>query len=177
MRLFVALDFNPLREYLKELQDQVPKEAARIRFPTEFHLTLKYLGDIEGHKIEHLQTALRGIRFTPMTCALDGLGVFKDWERINVAWVGVKDMGAIEALQKQVEGFLSPWVPKSDKFHSHVTLVRVKNVKDKPALVTGLKEIFVEPRILTLHTFHLIASELTPEGPKYKIIERFKLRN
>ncbi|MFQ5621644.1 MAG: RNA 2',3'-cyclic phosphodiesterase [Candidatus Nanoarchaeia archaeon] len=173
MRLFVALDFSPLKEYFEELQAQIPKDAARLRFPKEFHLTLKFLGDIEGHKIEHIQTALHGIRFKPMTCALSEVGVFKDWERITVAWVGLKDNGSIKQLQEQVDGFLSPWLPKSDRFHAHITLARVKNVKDKPKLVEALKKLFVEPRIITIHTFHLIASELTPEGPKYEIIETY----
>ena len=47
MRCFIAIDLE--NDYFKELQNQI--KDVKGTFPISFHLTLKFLGEVEENKI------------------------------------------------------------------------------------------------------------------------------
>ena len=63
---------------------------------------------------------------------------------------------------------------KDTRFHPHVTLARVKFVKDKQDFIKSLKEIKIEKKSFEITEFKLIKSTLTGEGPIYEDLAVFQ---
>jgi len=58
---------------------------------------------------------------------------------------------------------------------SHLTIARVKKVKDKKLFLDELKKIKVQNLKFNVDKFYLISSNLRPEGPKYSILGEYGL--
>lgn len=173
MRLFIAI----------ALPDEVVSELARLqkelgmpglRPAQEFHLTLKFLGEVPETRLEKIRMALRGIRFSPFEGYLSEIGVFPNPNSVRVIWVGVRsDMAG--NLQKEIDLSLEQLgFPREKDYKPHLTLHRVSFIKDKQALGSRLAAAKVNPLRFIVEDFRLIESKLTPSGPIYKTIEIFR---
>jgi RNA 2',3'-cyclic 3'-phosphodiesterase len=190
MRLFIAMRLNEqLESHVKELQTKLRQEAAaknaKLSYPKEFHITLKFLG--ETTKSEKIIAALKKVRFKPFDFCIKGIGFFPDEKRPRVVWAGIEPGQPLYELQQQIDKVLAAeGFEKDSKFHPHITLGRVK-FAGKDAF-SGLKEKFAakeedskegkksaENICIKAEQFDLIRSELRPEGPLYTIVEYFKL--
>jgi 2'-5' RNA ligase len=58
---------------------------------------------------------------------------------------------------------------------SHLTVARVKKINDKKLFLEELKKINISKMNFEVNEFCLTESELTKEGPKYRVIEKFYL--
>jgi len=169
MRLFIAIDFNELKEYLSGLQSKIDKSLAKLKEVTTFHLTFKFLGEVPEDKVELIKEKLKEIQFKPFSLTLDKIGVFPSESYIKVIWIGVTPHDQVIKLQKNIENSLKEFNFKKDnKFHPHLTLARVKFVKDKDRFVKNLKEIKIEEKNIEVTDFRLVKSTLKPEGPIYE---------
>jgi len=175
MRLFVALDFDELKDYFIGLQEQLPKDA-KLTLTKTYHLTLKFLGEIPENNIEKVKEQLKKIEFEKFSVNLENIGVFPNENYMRVAWIGINPKEKVIELQKSIEDSLIEFNFKKDfKFHPHITLARVKFVKNKPNFVDSLKKIKVDKnKKLMVKNFKLIKSALTPEGPVYEDLEIFE---
>lgn len=164
MRGFIAIDVpSQISDKLRELQRRF-ENLGSITFPKVFHLTLKFLGEISETQTEEIKISLRKVKFKPFDLELTEIGSFPSDNRINVLWVGVKPAGRVIELQQEIENNLNGFA-KDLRFHPHLTIGRVKFVKDRG----GIKRL-LNTRIegkFRAENFKLIKSELMPEGPKY----------
>jgi 2'-5' RNA ligase len=175
MRLFIAFDVSEeVKNYLSGLQKLLPEDA-KLNFVKEFHLTLKFLGDVDDSKVDHIKAMLSNADFTQFTAKTSELGVFPDEKVIRVVWVGLEPKDTINAFQKEIESALIDMFSKDNRFHPHLTLARVKSVKDKKDFIEKLKKIPVKELEFSVSSFKLIKSELTPEGPVYEDVVEFSL--
>lgn len=166
MRLFIAINFED-KEYFKQIQDQMPTGIAELNLTKTYHLTLKFLGEVEDSKINPVKEKLQAIKIKPFSATLGKIGIFPSENYIRVVWVGFKENKEIINLQQQVELSLNDLFKEDKRFHPHITLARVKFVKDKENFVKKLKEIKTEEKTFEIKNFKLIKSILTPEGPIY----------
>jgi len=173
MRTFIAIDFHSLEGYFTGLQNQIPTELAKIKFTNKFHLTVKFLGEVPDSDIEKIKELLIEIKLKPFTVNLSEIGVFPNENYIKVVWVGFEDNIDIINLQQKIESKLQPMFKKEKRFHPHITLARVKFVKDKEKFVESLKEIKVEPKNFEVNSFKLVKSTLTSSGPIYEDLATF----
>jgi RNA 2',3'-cyclic 3'-phosphodiesterase len=130
IRAFIAIEIDPqlVREISAVVADLKPRIAG-IRWvsQTNFHLTLKFLGDIEENKItpiaQALELALRP--FPRFTINAKGLGVFPDPRRPRVLWVGLEGKKLLE-LASKIETALDPlgFLPEKRGFQPHLTVGR-----------------------------------------------------
>lgn len=173
MRLFIAVEFEELADYFTQLQQQIPE--AKATFPKKFHLTLKFLGEVEENKIEEIKEKLKQVKFSQFKLKLGSTGVFPSESFIRVVWVGLEDGESIKQLQQNIESSLEGMFKKDDKFHPHITLARIKFIDSdkKEEFVSKIKEIQVEPKEVNITKFKLIKSTLTGEGPVYEDLEEF----
>jgi 2'-5' RNA ligase len=172
MRTFIATSFDNLKEFFVELQNQLTGNA-KITFTKTFHLTYKFLGDVSDSKVKEIKSSLQKIKLEPFKVALNTLGVFPSENYIRVVWVGFEDNSKINELQKAIDNSLKDLFPKDKRFHPHITLGRVKFVKDKKAFIENLKRIKVEKKEFDILSFKLIKSTLTPQGPIYEDVAVF----
>jgi 2'-5' RNA ligase len=176
MRLFIALDFNELKEDLNKIQDSIDKSLAKLKEVSTFHLTLKFLGEVSEDKFDLIREKLKEIKRENFSLSLDKIGVFPTDSYIKVIWVGVSPSEGVIELQNKIELSLKEFNFKKDyKFHPHITLARVSFVKDKANFIKNLKEIRLEQKSLEVKDFRLVKSTLTPKGPVYEDLETFQL--
>ncbi len=168
MRLFIAVDFNELKDYFTELQKQLPE--AKSTLPKDFHLTLKFLGEVEDSRVEKIREALRKIKFKPFEAKVTNIGYFTP-DFLKVVFVDVDN--AISKLQSEIDTKLEAMFKKEANFHPHLTIARIKFVKDKKGYIEALNKIKTDEKKVKIDSFQLIKSTLAPEGPIYEVVEEF----
>ena len=177
MRLFIALDFNELKGNLNRIQNNIDKSLANLKETSAFHLTLKFLGEVQEDKINKIKERLNEIKFEKFSLTLSQIGVFPNENYIRVIWIGVNPKDRVIKLQENIENSLKEFDFKKDfEFHPHITLARVKFVKEKEKLVKNLKDIKIEEKTIEIKDFRLVKSTLKPEGPVYEDLEVFPLK-
>ena len=167
MRLFIAIDFNELRDYFVELQKLLPKNA-KLSLTKTFHLTLKFLGEVQPDNADRIVDTLKNIRFESFSVHLDSIGIFPTENYIRVVWVGLKPEEKILELQKNIDESLKELFKKEKDFKAHITLARVKYPENKKQFLEQLKKIKIERKKIEIKDFRLVKSTLTPKGPVYE---------
>lgn len=171
MRLFIAIDLDQ-EDYFKQIQGQIPE--ARATYPKMFHLTLKFLGEID--KKEEIIKALDKIKFKPFRLKTTKIGIFPSEDYIKVVWLGLEENNDLIRLQEDIEKALESFNFKKDhNFHPHITLARIKFIKQdqKKEFIDDLKQIKFAEKEFEVNEFKLIKSELTKQGPVYEDVEIF----
>ena len=90
MRLFSALELNTkvitnLTELVRRLR---PCGPIRWVHPQSMHVTLKYIGDWEVHRVDELVRALNRVKVpASLTVPLAGLGFFPNSRHPRIFWV------------------------------------------------------------------------------------------
>jgi 2'-5' RNA ligase len=137
--------------------------------PENLHLTLRFIGEVDGRDAEDIDAALSGIRFGRFSLTLAGVGEFGDERRLRSLWVGVEPNGMLERLQAKVEQAVqrAGQPPEKRKFKPHVTLARFKThpggrLEDYFAMRSLFRAPPFEVRALTL-----FSSYLSHEGAIY----------
>jgi RNA 2',3'-cyclic 3'-phosphodiesterase len=122
-RLFVAID---IPEELKPRLLALRTAALPARWvePEQFHLTLRFIGEVDEASGRAVDAALRGIDASRFTLRLKGLGHF----RRHVLWVGVQSCPPLMSLQTQIEDALRRAGLAGDegRYVPHVKLARLK---------------------------------------------------
>jgi 2'-5' RNA ligase len=172
MRLFIAFDVSEsVHTHILELQKKLA--GAKLTFTKNFHLTLKFLGEVTPEQADEIKKRLAKILFKPFTAQLGGTGVFPENGTPRVAWIGIEPHDIICDLQKNIDEALHGLFPKEKSFQPHITLARVKEVTDKN-FAENIKKLKVEPMTFEVNEFKLIESQLTSEGSVYKDVAVFK---
>lgn len=154
-------------------------ELANVKLVEEgnIHLTLKFLGEVDEKRLKEIIPVLGGVKFSGFGIKLKGIGVFPTPKFVRVVWVGVEDgFDEVTNIQKRVDVELEKLgFPKDEKFHPHATIARVKLLKSREAFSRFLEENRgVEFGSFKAESFDLMESRLSPVGPEYKVLERFK---
>ena len=175
MRLFIAFEVpEDITKSLLDVQKNIKFDGKATK-PKSFHLTLKFLGEVEESKVSNIIEELSKIKFNPFDASLSEIGAFPDKHRPRVVWVGLEPQDKIIEIQKQVESATEKLGFGQDKkFHPHLTLARIKFVKNKKELQDCIDNIKVPEASFKADSFKLIKSTLMPEGPVYEVLSGFK---
>lgn len=191
-RLFAAIAVSAsVREALhgeqRELKSRVPPGAVRWVPPEQFHLTLRFLGDVPSDLVASLVDSLAETcaHVPPFGLRVRGIGFFPGARSPRVIWAGVEsgDETLVE-FQRQVEEALSRHIVERpedlvrEKFLAHVTLGRFQ--KYRRHSTEGLRSlpesyntrVFGEWRV---HEAGLFRSELSPEGARHSLVASCRL--
>ena len=169
MRLFVALDMPwSVREQLAALSGSgIP--GARWVPPENFHLTLRFIGDIPGHVARDVDDALLALRAKGFFLTLTGMGTFAKGGISSALWVGVERTPALDHLRSKIETALQRCglEPERRKFQPHVTLARLDNpAEGKVAAFVQAHNLFRSAPIPVEH-FTLFSSLLCKDHAVY----------
>lgn len=179
MRAFIAIELpKDLKNKLHSFQNELKKQdILEGNWTKEYHLTLKFLGDINEDKLKEIEKVLADIssRTKKFSLEFKGLSGFPSTDYVRVLWLGV-GTGDEEALvlHEEIDDKLSSiGFGKEKRYENHITLCRVKKVSDK----TKLKEIFKNKNEFgkfEVSEIKLIKSYLTKKGPVYDVLKTFK---
>jgi 2'-5' RNA ligase len=169
MRLFVALDMPwSVREQLAALCGTgIP--GARWVPPENYHLTLRFIGDIPGHIARDVDDALLAIRARGFALTLTGMGTFAKGGISNALWVGVERTPSLDHLRNKIETALQRCglEPERRRFQPHVTLARLDNpAEGKVAAFVQAHNLFRTEPIPVEH-FTLFSSLLNKDHAVY----------
>jgi 2'-5' RNA ligase len=137
--------------------------------PGNFHLTLRFIGEVGEDVAADIDDALGRLRARGFTLQLAGTGVFGG-ERPRALWVGVERQPELVSLRDKIEQALIRigLDPEPRKFAPHVTLARLRDpALDMLAEFLAANAQFRAPPLPVEH-FSLIASFLTKAGSIYE---------
>ena len=131
MRLFVALDLpRSLRARLSWMAGGLP--GARWVAPENYHVTLRFIGELPGWRAEEVDGALASLRAPAFTLQLAGIGTHQKGSKVEALWAGVERSPALDHLQAKVETALQRAGLERERrrFAPHVTLARLDAVPE-----------------------------------------------
>ena len=134
VRCFVAIEIpQTIQALLKPVKTHLKSEIRKASWTKSgnFHLTLKFLGDVHSEGGAPLGEAVQNVADAqkPFSIIFGGIGAFPTLNRPRVIWVGVKH-GAetVTHLAKSLNRELKPLGFDIDnRFHPHLTLGRLRS--------------------------------------------------
>ena len=168
MRLFVALDLPfELRQRLADLS--VGLQGARWVPPENFHITLRFIGEMPSHKAEEIDLALAGLRARGFELTMAGVGTLEKGGRVSALWAGVERNPALEHLQGKIETALErAGLPRERRrFAPHVTLARLDNAAEPRLAAWVQAHNLFRCKPVRMEHFTLFSSRLGKEQSVY----------
>lgn len=175
-RLFTAVEIAPDAALsLSFLRGGLP--AARWIDPENYHLTLRFIGDVDARTADEIVAALDRIERQPFRIALRGLDAFGT-KKPHSIYAGVEPCAELDALQGEIDRRLRRLGLAADarKFVPHVTLARLRNPKaEDVARYLSARGDFRTPSF-PISRFALFSSKDSVGGGPYVLEEAFALR-
>jgi 2'-5' RNA ligase len=173
---------EPVRGQVEKAQTELRRAVRQARVTwtrrEQFHLTLKFLGNVEGGRVAGLVEAVRGAchGFAPLRLRAQGVGCFPELRSPRVVWLGVRDAGdALPRLQRAIElasaGFTAQ--EPEQRFSGHVTLGRIKSIGRPEAESLGSQARAMTERFFgewTADRVEIMRSELSSEAARHTIL-------
>lgn len=173
-RLFVALDLpESITARIESLCSGLP--SARWITPEQLHLTLCFIGEVDGAAFHDIREELSGVILEPFFMRLDGLGFFPPRGTPRVVWVGVEKNEQLQLLHQKIYTCLTRAGVKLEKrkFAPHITISRLKNTPaTKVARYLEQYGLFcTEP--FEVDNFRLYSSVLARQGAIHTIEQEY----
>ena len=175
IRCFVAIEIpRSIQGLLKPVQTRLQSEIRRASWtkPGNFHLTLKFLGDVRSEKIEVVSEAIQNVADaqTPFSIEFGGVGAFPNFTRPRVLWMGIKQEAlTVSDLAKSVNFALKRLgFPTDNRFHPHLTLARLRAPMNLEPLQNMLRQYdTIDGSVVNVSEITLMQSQLHPNGAIY----------
>ncbi len=176
IRLFVAIDLpEDLREHLAVMQAGLP--GAHWVDPDNFHVTLRFIGEVPDNRLEDIDELLAGITARPFDLSLAGVGSFARGREPTSLWIGLDRSEPLMALQSRIHKALTrAGFPSDEKrYLPHVTLARLHRAPapDLATFIAAHNLFRAEP--FRVDQFTLFSSQLTSAGSIYSAEAEYPL--
>ncbi len=139
MRTFIAIDLpDAIKDEIRDRQRRIqsalhPNHAHRLlrwTLPDKMHITLRFLGETSDEQRDRLAQPLRRIAAaqSPFQLQLSQIGVFPNWSRLRVLWIGLDgELESLQQMQQAVEAAAQEagFAAEGKSFSPHITLARI----------------------------------------------------
>jgi RNA 2',3'-cyclic 3'-phosphodiesterase len=182
-RLFIAIAIpDPIKQQIKVTQDQLHqcfnRDPVRWTKPDQFHLTLRFLGDVEAGSVEPLVHSLRTVcqSIHSLELRAHGVGFFPNARAPRVIWVGVQNSAErLVLLQQAVQQATLAFTREKpeERFSGHITLGRIKNPgREEAVLLASAAQRFSTTLFgeWTALEIHLMRSQLSSQGTEHAVL-------
>jgi 2'-5' RNA ligase len=174
-RLFAAIKIHPSPRYISlfnEITLSLRHERIKWVEPSNMHLTLKFFGETDEAKIPAICQALESAvaLSKPFTLKISNTGIFGSRYDPKVLWFGIENQNELEELARNIFTELAKygWEQDRQNFVPHLTIGRIKELKDKPLFQKNIsKYTSVEIQDENVTEIILYQSILRREGPLY----------
>jgi len=151
--------------------------GARWIDPKNYHITLRYIGDVDYQTANEVAGALE--RFTaaePLAIRLTHLGVFGG-NKPRALYAGLAANEALNRLQAAQERVLQQigLPPDGRKFVPHVSLARLRNTSARDIARFMAEAMWFEPFLFNVGRFVLYSSRDSVGGGPYLVEEAYDL--
>jgi 2'-5' RNA ligase len=186
MRLFTAIQLPPpTHAHLTTILDRLVahprlKQAASFTPPHNLHITLKFIGEVQGDIVPLLITSLRTLAIPSMPFNLSHFLVLPGQGPARVLAVNVtRDLNPITNLFHQIESACQPLGVSREarEYKPHVTLARFRRPNRMLTARTLIR--MIDPSLLpapsfTATSFTLFQSKLDPNGATHTPVATFE---
>jgi 2'-5' RNA ligase len=175
-RLFTALALpDEARAALSLLRGGL--KGARWIDPENYHVTLRFIGDVDDRTADEAADALARIRRAPVTVRLAGLDCFGNRRQPHAVFARVEPTPALMELQAEQERILQRvGLPaEGRRFVPHVTLARLKGATSADVASWLMLRGGFELPPFVARSFDLLSSRASVGGGPYLTEERYPL--
>ncbi len=179
MRLFVGLAVSEgVREALERLTLRLRAKDDGLRWstPEQWHVTLVFLGEVDDERRARLIEELARVRQPGLTLEMARLGVF---ERAGILYAEVEVTPELLRLYEAAAGAVRRVGLEVEErpYRAHITLARSRNREGRKT-IERLRRVAEQQRVSErweAAAFLLYESQLSPDGSRYVVRERFAL--
>lgn len=174
-RLFVGLrPPGVIRQQLLALMGGVP--CARWQSDDQLHVTLRFIGEVDGRTADDVAAALAAIRFPAVETALAGVGQFDTRGRPTALWAGLKPHDALAKLHRKVDQAVvrAGLPPEHRAYLPHITLARLNGGAGVADGFLARHAGLASPPF-AFPAFQLFESHLGREAARYTAVARYPL--
>jgi 2'-5' RNA ligase len=150
--------------------------GARWIDPANYHITLRFIGDIDDRTADDIAGELARIDRPRFDLSLKGLGAFGS-RKPHAVYAGVTPTPALKELQAEHERIIQRvgLEPERRKFTPHVTLARLRNPSESEvAAFLAMRGGFETPSF-AVGRFVLLSSRASKGGGPYLMEEAYPL--
>jgi 2'-5' RNA ligase len=173
-RLFVAL---PVSSKIEVQVAGLPRKGldAKWNHPSDLHITLRFIGDIDRAQIDEVADALEKVRRPVFHVEASGFGFFDNPHQV-VFWGGVGSGRKLNALVADINDAILPlgFEMPLRAYAPHITLARLKNRKGLDEYIkwhqSRLRDNW-EARSFSL----CLSGEVDGEGRRYRRLRSYTL--
>jgi len=177
-RLFVAVDIpDSLCTLLHAMGRGIP--GARPVGAEQIHLTMRFIGEVDGGMARDIKDALSEIQTPPFSLAIRGVGHFPPRRAPRVLWAGLVPSEELLLLRNRIERRLVACglEPEQRKFSPHITIARLK---DSPLKRVGeflAGNALFSSEAFPVDEFILYSSKLLKSGAAHTVESRYALQH
>jgi len=169
-RLFIAVDLpDTIKKNLEAMFFGIP--GARWVASDQIHLTVRFIGDVDGALFHDIKNVLEEISIQPFDLHMKGMGHFPQRGTPRVIWAGIERSEPLQLLRKKIDTALLKIrvEPEKRKFSPHITIARLKNPSQHKVgnFLAGNNMFSQEP--FKVEDFRLYSSVLTSKGAIHKV--------
>lgn len=183
-RLFTAFNLpEETIESIKPISRKLNEKYHGITWvrPEIMHITLHFLGDTNEEDEKKIIKILKANenKYPECNFRIDKIDFFPNEYKPRVIYLNCKQKNSFSAamLQKDLmDKFVNQGIRVDLKrWHSHIALGRIKIRAHHPIDKSRVNKLIKQPINFSINTYDLIESQLTPEGPVYTIVRKFKI--
>jgi len=174
-RLFVAVKIHPSLRYISlfnEITSSLRHERIKWVETLNTHLTLKFFGETDEAKIQSICQAMKAAsaELNPFTMKIANTGIFGSRYDPKVVWFGIEKNTKLDILAQNLFSELAKcgWEQDRQNFVPHLTIGRIKDLKDKTLfqqIISKYNVVDIQEEYVT--EIILYESILRREGPLY----------
>jgi 2'-5' RNA ligase len=174
-RLFTGLEIPPdIGRTLSDLRGGLP--GARWIDPENYHVTLRFIGDIDGVIANDIASTLIRVNRKPFEVALQGLSSFGG-KKPRAVVASVLPSRPLMELQAELERLMQRvgLDPEGRKFTPHVTLARLRDSSNQDVADYLSLRGYFPTRVFTASRFVLFSSRASVGGGPYVVEDSYSL--
>jgi 2'-5' RNA ligase len=150
--------------------------GARWQTREQLHLTLRFIGGVDGRMVRDIDDMLSGIRCPRFQVELKGVGEFGH-DKPHALWAGAAPNDALLHLQRKIERAVQQagLEPERKKYKPHITLARLRGTPPGIVMDWLTDHALFSSGPFGVGGFGLYSSQLTSGGSKYRVEREYLL--